>query len=112
MGFKPLTHYDKSDCAATTLEHNMTYYSTVLAYNNALNAKTANASSDGGISQLVHNFFPAASKTYIHIVNPFLDWNPIMGSKKITVDSRYLEIEGTLKNTSRYPYFDISDLTN
>ena len=28
----------------------------------------------------------------------------------ITVDSRYLEIEGTLKNTSRYPYFDISDL--
>ena len=25
------------------------------------------------------------------------------------VDSRYLEIEGTLKNTSRYPYFDISD---
>ena len=28
----------------------------------------------------------------------------------ITVDSRYLEIEGTLKNSSRYPYFDISDL--
>ena len=27
-----------------------------------------------------------------------------------TVDSRYLEIEGILKNTSRYPYFDISDL--
>ena len=28
----------------------------------------------------------------------------------ITVDSRYLEIEGTLRNSSRYPYFDISDL--
>ena len=27
-----------------------------------------------------------------------------------TVDSRYLGIGGTLKNTSRYPYFDISDL--
>ena len=27
-----------------------------------------------------------------------------------TVDSRYLEIEGTFKNSSRYPYFDISDL--
>ena len=27
-----------------------------------------------------------------------------------TVDSRYLELQGTLKNTSRYPYFDISDL--
>ena len=29
-----------------------------------------------------------------------------------TVDSRYLEVEGTLCNTSRYPYFDISDLQN
>ena len=29
-----------------------------------------------------------------------------------TVDSRYLEIQGTLWNTSRYPYFDISDLRN
>ena len=30
----------------------------------------------------------------------------------ITVDSRYLEFQGTLLNTSRYPYFDISDLQN
>ena len=30
----------------------------------------------------------------------------------VTVDSRYLEVEGTLSNTSRYPYFDISDLQN
>ena len=29
-----------------------------------------------------------------------------------TVDSRYLEIKGTLWNTSRYPFFDISDLWN
>ena len=29
-----------------------------------------------------------------------------------TVDSRYLEIQGTLLHTSRYPYFDISDLWN
>ena len=27
-----------------------------------------------------------------------------------TVDSRYLEIKGALKNTSTYQYFDISDL--
>ena len=27
-----------------------------------------------------------------------------------TVDSRYLEFQGTLKNTSGYPYLDISDL--
>ena len=29
-----------------------------------------------------------------------------------TVDSRYLELQGTLWHTSRYPYFDISDLRN
>ena len=29
-----------------------------------------------------------------------------------TVDSRYLELEGTLWNTSKYPYFDISDFQN
>ena len=32
--------------------------------------------------------------------------------KQYTVDSRYLEVEGTLWNTSRYPYFDISDFQN
>ena len=31
---------------------------------------------------------------------------------KYKVDSRYLEVEGTLWNISRYPYFDISDLQN
>ena len=30
----------------------------------------------------------------------------------ITVHSRYLEIQWTLWNTSRYPYFEISDLRN
>ena len=29
-----------------------------------------------------------------------------------TVDFRYLEVQGTLLNTSRYPYIDISDLQN
>ena len=29
-----------------------------------------------------------------------------------TVDSRYLEFQGTLLTTSRYPYFDISGLQN
>ena len=32
--------------------------------------------------------------------------------KHNTADSRYLEVEETLLNTSRYPYFDISDLQN
>ena len=30
----------------------------------------------------------------------------------IAVDSRYLKFQGTVWNTSRYPYFDISDLQN
>ena len=29
-----------------------------------------------------------------------------------TVDSRYLEVQWTLKNISRYPYLDISALQN
>ena len=29
-----------------------------------------------------------------------------------TVYSRYLEVQGTLLNTSRYPYIDISDFQN
>ena len=33
-------------------------------------------------------------------------------SMKYTVDSRYLEVEGIRWNTSRYPYFDISDVQN
>ena len=35
-----------------------------------------------------------------------------LNEAKYTVDSRYLEVEGTLSNTSRYPYFDISDVQN
>ena len=29
-----------------------------------------------------------------------------------TVDFRYLEVQGSLGNTSKYPYLDISDLLN
>ena len=29
-----------------------------------------------------------------------------------TVDFRYLKVKGTLSNTLRYPYFDISDVQN
>ena len=32
--------------------------------------------------------------------------------KMYTVDSRYLEFQEAFWNTSRYPYFDISDLQN
>jgi len=47
--YQNLTRYDKSACVPTTLHHNTTYYSTVVAYNNALNSKPTNSSSDGGI---------------------------------------------------------------
>ncbi|WAQ98196.1 hypothetical protein MAR_022569, partial [Mya arenaria] len=45
--FHNLTRYDKSSCYLVNLQHNHTYYSTVLAYNNALNSKASNSSSDG-----------------------------------------------------------------
>ena len=41
-----------------------------------------------------------------------LVYGKILTLLSTTVDSRYLEVEGTLWNTSRYPYFDISDLQN
>ena len=37
------------------------------------------------------------------------DWQDVLGD---TVDSRYLKVKGTLRKTSRYPYFDLSDLQN
>ena len=44
------------------------------------------------------------SRLEINVWWLFCDILPLMTS---TVDSRYLEVEGTLKNSSRYPYFDI-----
>ena len=38
--------------------------------------------------------------------------NEHYGEVKYTVDSRYLEVEGTLWNISRYPYFGISAVQN
>lgn len=46
--YKNFTQYDKSGCVPATLEHNKIYYSTVFAYNNALNSKATNGTSDGG----------------------------------------------------------------
>ena len=40
------------------------------------------------------------------------DWRPAIPALLYTVDSRYLEVEGTLWDTSRYPYFDTSELQN
>ncbi|WAR20843.1 hypothetical protein MAR_014817 [Mya arenaria] len=47
VAFHNLTRYDKSSCSPASLQHNDIYYSTVLAYNNALNSKASNSSSDG-----------------------------------------------------------------
>ena len=46
-------------------------------------------------------------------VNPSLLYKSgVLGCQNYTytVDSRYLELQGTHWNTSRYPYFDISEL--
>ncbi|WAR20850.1 CRB-like protein [Mya arenaria] len=47
VAFHNLTRYDKSSCSPANLQHKHIYYSTVLAYNNALNSKASNSSSDG-----------------------------------------------------------------
>ena len=57
---------------------------------------------------LVYNYYKfwANEMSFIHRI--YLEYI----IKLITVDSRYLEVEWTLCNTSRYPYFDISDVQN
>ena len=40
----------------------------------------------------------------------FLKNGHFISQEKNTVDSRYLEFQGTHWNTSRYPYLDISEL--
>ncbi|XP_069118468.1 uncharacterized protein [Argopecten irradians] len=46
--FRNLTHHEKHICSTgLSLEHNRTYFSTVFAYNSALNQKTVNGSSNG-----------------------------------------------------------------
>ncbi|XP_069118473.1 uncharacterized protein [Argopecten irradians] len=46
--FRNLTHHEKHVCSTgLSLEHNMTYFSTVFAYNSALNQKVVNGFSNG-----------------------------------------------------------------
>ena len=47
-----------------------------------------------------------------HSYNAKFDFFQTYNSFSKTVDSRYLEVEGTRWNTSRYPYFDKSDVQN
>ena len=50
---------------------------------------------------------------YFRLFRAKLHVNQLSDEKKIvylyTVDSRYLEFQGTRWNTSRYPYLDISE---
>ena len=59
------------------------------------------------MSEVWINAHTGIAKAMSHFAKIDVD---IVQASKSTVDSRYLEIEGTLKNSSRYPYFDISDL--
>ncbi|KAK7460764.1 hypothetical protein BaRGS_00038811, partial [Batillaria attramentaria] len=45
--FVSLSNFDKQSCKQVQLEHNVTYFSTVIANNRALNQKSSNSSSDG-----------------------------------------------------------------
>ena len=50
--YQNYSHYTKEDCAPVHLEHNKTYYSTVIAFNDALNSRKSNGSSNGGNEKL------------------------------------------------------------
>ena len=68
-------------------------------------------SNDGTWHEYI-NYITSKAWTRIIVMRKFkftLDRQPL---EKYTVDSRYLEFHGTLWNSSRYPYFDISDLQN
>ncbi|KAL3857351.1 hypothetical protein ACJMK2_012027 [Sinanodonta woodiana] len=45
--YRNLSSTTKRSCHAAELKHNVTYYSTIIAYNDALNAKMCNSSSNG-----------------------------------------------------------------
>ena len=51
-------------------------------------------------------------ESYRHAHKTEISWSAVFWTRIATVEYRYLEIQGTLWNTSRYPYFDISDLRN
>lgn len=50
MAFRNLSHNTRYACADIDLRHNTTYYSTVIVFNAALNSKSANSTSNGGLS--------------------------------------------------------------
>ena len=47
---------------------------------------------------------------HVALISNILSYDPGPNFSFTTVDSRYLEFQGTHWNTSRYPYFDISEL--
>lgn len=53
MAFRNLSHNTRYACADIALRHNTTYYSTVIVFNAALNSKSANSTSNGGICHLI-----------------------------------------------------------
>ena len=70
------------------------------------------------ISSLIFSEKQWKNKKSSYECRPLQLWLALQGLTSIkniliyTVDSRYLEVKGTLWNTSRYPYFNISDLQN
>ena len=55
--FRNLTKFDKESCVDVQLRHNVTYFSTVIAFNMALNQKAVNASSNGGKKGQLNSLF-------------------------------------------------------
>lgn len=70
LAFHNLTRTEKSSCSSVTLKHNSTYYSTTLSYNNALNSKASNSSSNGGKTyRFVDVYFDTDSSIFLCAAN-------------------------------------------
>ena len=48
MEFVEYSHYERSACIDITLNHSETYYNIIRAYNQAINSRASQKSSDGG----------------------------------------------------------------
>lgn len=53
--FKNMSKFVRHSCIPANLRHNVTYFSTVVAINDALNTKRSNSSSDGGMKMVLNH---------------------------------------------------------
>ena len=58
MEFMEYSHYERSACIDIALNHSDTYYNIIRAYNQAINSRASQKSSDGGNRHIVQMIWP------------------------------------------------------